>query len=133
MEGTHDLDVEETFDRVLFVILVGSSGSGSNAMLALAMGSMRFGQITLSTPSHCSRGRENASAMILPALSNGSYKGIWFPLESTSRRISPMRNSSMGTVVRLVDWPFRVCDRSYAKKKNALFRPSNTLGDRKST
>src|SRR5690349_17342889 len=112
MEGTHDLDREETFDRVLFVSFVGSSGSGSSAMLALAIGSMRFGQITFSTPLHCSRGRENASAMMFPELSKGSYNGIWLPLESTRRRISPSRNSSIGTVVRLVDWPLRVSDRS---------------------
>src|SRR5689334_13364764 len=108
MEGTHDLDVEETSERVLFVIFVGSSGSGSSGMLAFAIGSMRFGQITFSTPLHSSRGRENALPMMLPALSKGSYKGTWFPLESTRRRKSPARNSSMGTVVRLVERPFRV-------------------------
>src|SRR5262245_23601365 len=50
------------------------------------------------------------------------------PLESTFLRISPMRYSSTGAETSAVDCPFRVEARSYAKKKNALLRPSKTLG-----
>src|SRR5579862_2983191 len=97
-------------------------------MSALAIGLILSGQITFSTPLHWSRGRSAAFVMILPLGSNGSYSGIWLPLESTRPRRSPLRNESLGTVTRLVERPFLVQARSYAKKKNALLRPSKTLG-----
>src|SRR5262245_27785104 len=89
---------------------------------------MRFGQITFTTPLHCRIGRSTEFGMMLPAASNGSYKGTIFPVLSTSFLKSPFRNSSNGAVTIDVDWPFLVEARSYAKKKNALLRPSNILG-----
>ena len=44
----------------------------SSAMFAFITGSIRFGQITFSTPLHSIRGRENGSWMIFPLASNGS-------------------------------------------------------------
>src|SRR5260370_40784483 len=97
-------------------------------MLSLAIGSIRLGQITSSTPLHCMRGRSAAFGIIFPFASKGSYSGIVFPVESTLVRMSPLRHESMGRLAKAVDWPFRVVAFSYAKKKNALLRPSNNLG-----
>ena len=50
------------------------------------------------------------------------------PAASTFLRKSPLRNSGSGEFINPVDWPLRVEACSYAKKKNALLRPSKILG-----
>src|SRR5213592_2636505 len=88
---------------------------------------MRFGQITFTTPLHCMAGRSEEFGMIFPAESNGSYSGTILPVLSTSFLKSPLRNSSSGSVTSDVDCPFLVEACSYAKKKNALFNPNNSM------
>src|SRR5262249_22858470 len=109
---------------VLLKTVKGLSGRGSSAKIAFATGLMRSGQITFKTPLHCIRGRLAAFAITFPAASSGSYKGTIWPDALVYRRKSPLRKSAIGREIKSVLLKFLARERSPAKKKKLLFRPS---------